>query len=111
MRAIPRPVLIAIIAIVAVSGMLALLHSPPAKTSTGAWAAQAALIASGGVGFALVCVVEGVFVQAIPQVGFALALTFLPLLVYSKTKRLTALVVASALWILVGWWATVGSTF
>jgi hypothetical protein len=104
-------VVIAIIAVVGVSGMLALLHSPPAKTSIGAWATQAVLIASGGVGFALVCLIEGVLMQAIPQVAFALAVSIVPTLVYARTKRPSVLVVASALWVLIGWWATVGSTF
>jgi hypothetical protein len=104
-------VVIAIIAVVAISAMLAFVHSPPAKTSAAAWATQAALIASGGLGFALVCLVEGVIMQAIPQVAFALATTLLPVFIYSRTRKPSMLALASALWILVGWWATVGSTF
>jgi len=111
MRAISRAVVVAVIAVIAISIMLAFVHSPPAATSTGAWAMQAALIASGGLGFALVCLVEGVFMQAIPQVAFALAATLLPVFIYARTKKPSALALASAIWLLVGWWATVGSTF
>lgn len=100
---------IAIIAVVGISAMFAFVHSPPG-TSVGAWATQAALIASGGLGFALVCLVGGVLMQAIPQVAFALATTLLPIFIYSRTRKPSMLALASVLWILVGWWATVGST-
>jgi len=111
MRWSPRALVIAIVAIAAVAAALAFLQSPPSKTAPGVWLLQSALIASGGLGFVLVCVVEGVFMQAMPQIAFALAVTLLPVFVYLKTGRTGVLAVGSMLWVFVGWWATIGSTF
>jgi hypothetical protein len=106
-----RRILVGTLSAIVASSLLALLHSPPWHSSNIAWAHQSALIASGGIGFAVVCFLEGVLVDALPQVALALGIPFIPMLLYLRSKNVGLLALTVVLWVLIGWMATVGTTF